>query len=257
MAETTPIKQARSNSRTCPEEFLVTNRDDIIRKLRRIAKSHCVITAVFNGGARSINTAIIDLVRDMELIALDICLNESTIQQILETDRVTFKTDVEGIDVQFTAKSIMKAKYQGQSVFAIPIPDRMRWVQHRDSYRICVPIGMPASINIDNKIGGNEKYRVLDISAGGLAIQDEHNRLNLDPGMLFDCHLYLPGHGDTKLTLEVLNRFQIKCGKRKAGQRVGCAYVNIYQSFGSTIQRYIYSLDIKRRRSLRPHLPKV
>lgn len=249
MAEKTPIKQKRPDRWAEPEDFLVTNRADIVGKMRRIAKAQCLITAVFNGGARSMNTAIVDVIQDMELIALDISFNETTNQQILEADRVTFKTDMEGIEVQFAAKSIVKAKYQGQAVFAIPIPDRMLWVQRRDSYRISVPQSMSASIGINNGNGGTDKYRVLDISAGGLAIEDDRHRLNLDPGTLLNCRLHLPGHGDVAVTLEVLNRFQVKRGKRDAGQRLGCAYVNLNPSFGAAIQRYIYALDVKRRRS--------
>jgi len=250
MADPTPIKQARHDSVENQEEFLVANRIGILQKLRRIAKSNCMVTATFNSGAQTLNTAIIDVIRDMDLIALDYGPNESMNQQMLKADRIIFKTELEGIDVQFTVTSITKAKYQGEPVFAIPIPDTMLWIQRRQAYRVRVPLGMPAHIELNNELGGNIKYTVLDISAGGLAIQDDHYRLNLETGTLLEnCQLFLPEHDSGEITLEVRNRFPVNRNKREAGQRLGCAFVNLNMTFGANIQRYIHALEVLRKRT--------
>jgi len=250
MVEPTPIKQARHDSVENQEEFLVQNRIGITQKLRQLAKNNCMVSATFNGGAQTINTAIIDVIRDMDLVALDYGPNESINQQMLAADRIIFKSELEGIDVQFTVTSITKAKYQGEPVFAIPIPDSMLWIQRRQSYRVRVPLGMPAYIELGNESGGYDKFTVLDISAGGLAIQDDRYRLNLEPGtQLADCRLFLPEHGNAEITLEVRNRFAVNRNKREAGQRLGCAFVNLNMSFGANIQRYIHALEVLRKRT--------
>ena len=250
MVESTPIKQARHDNAENQEQFLVNNRIGILQKLRRIAKANCMVTATFNGGAQSMNTVIIDVIRDMDLIALDYGPTEALNKQMLQADRIIFKTDLDGIDVQFTATSITKAKFQGQPVFAIPIPESILWIQRRQFYRVRVPLGVPAYVEIDRVSGGCDKYNVYDISAGGLAIHDERYRLNREPGELIDnCRLFLPEYDNGEITLEVRGKFPINRNKREAGQRVGCNFVNLNMSFGANIQRYIHSLEILRKRT--------
>lgn len=250
MAEPTPIKQARHDSVENQEEFLVANRIGIVQKLRRLAKNNCMVTATFNSGSQTMNTAIIEVIRDMDLIALDYGPNESMNQQMLQADRIIFKTDLEGIDVQFTTTSITKAKFQGQPVFAIPIPDTILWIQRRQFYRVRVPMGVPAYVEVERDTGGVDKYTLHDISAGGLAIHDEHYRLNLEPGILIDnCRLFLPEHDNGEISLVVRNRFPVNRNKREAGQRLGCAFVNLNMTFGANIQRYIHALEVLRKRT--------
>jgi len=250
MAEPTPIKQTRHDSAENTEQFLVENRIAIVQKLKQLAKNNCMVTATFNGGSQTMNTAIIEVIRDMDLIALDYGPNEATNQLMLQAERIIFTSELEGVDAQFTANSITKAKYQGQPVFAIPIPDSMLWIQRREYYRVRVPLGVPAHVEIENESGTSDKYTVLDISAGGLAIHDEHYRLNLDSGILLDkCKLVLPEHGSGDITLEVKNRFPVNRSKREAGQRLGCAFVNLNMSFGANIQRYIHALEVLRKRT--------
>ena len=251
MAESTPITHARHDSAANQEEFLIANRVGIVQKLRQIAKTNRMVTATFNGGAQTMNTAILDVIRDMDLVAIDYGPTEAINQQMLKADRIIFKTDLDGVDVQFTVTSITKAKYQGQPVFAIPIPETMLWIQRRQAYRVRVPLGVPAHLEMEDSESGNlDKYTVLDISAGGLAIQDDQNRLNLDPGtVITNCRLVLPDHGSAEITLEVRNRFPVNRNNRSAGQRLGCAFVNLNMNFASNIQRYIHAMEVLRKRT--------
>ncbi|MBI1423123.1 MAG: hypothetical protein GC149_06630 [Gammaproteobacteria bacterium] len=247
---TTPVKQARQDSAVNQEEFLVANRIGIVQKLRQLAKNNCMVSATFNGGTQTMNTAILEVIRDMDLVALDYGPNESINQQMLKADRIIFKSELEGIDVQFTVSSITKAKYQGQPVFAIPIPDTLLWIQRRQAYRVRVPLGVPAHVELVNESGGTDRYTVLDISAGGLAILDEKYRLNLEPGTLLDrCRLLLPEHEAAEIVLEVRSRFPNNRNQREAGQRLGCAFVNLNMAVGANIQRYIHALEILRKRT--------
>lgn len=250
MAEPTPIKQARQDSAENQEQYLVENRIGILQRLRQLAKHNCMISATFNGGSQTINTQIIAVIRDMDLIALDYGPSESINQQLLNADRIIFKGEWEGIDVQFTATSITKAKYEGDPVFAIPIPDNILWIQRRETYRVRTPLGSPAHIEFETEDGVTKKHTVLDISAGGLAIEDQHYKLNFDTGILLEnVRLTLPEHGVAEITLEVRNRFAINRNDNSAGQRLGCAFHQLNMSAGASIQRYINALELLRRRT--------
>lgn len=250
MAEPTTINPGRKDNIENQEDYLVQNRIGIVQKLRQLAKANCMVTATFNGGNQTMNTAVIDVIRDKELIALDYGPSESINAQLLAADRVIFKADLDGIDVQFTVNAINKARYQGEPVFAVPIPDSLLWIQRRQAYRVRVPMGVPAHVEITLESGEVEKCTVLDISAGGLAFHDLRYRLNLDPGALINnCKLVLPNQGSADVNLEVRNRFQVNRNKREAGQRLGCSFINLNMNFGANIQRYIHELELLRRRT--------
>jgi c-di-GMP-binding flagellar brake protein YcgR len=251
MAESTPIKNTRQDSAVNQEEFLIANRVGIVQKLRQLAKTNRMVTATFNGGSQTMNTAILDVIRDMDLVAIDYGPTEAINQQMLKADRIIFKTDLDGVDVQFTVTSITKAKYQGQPVFAIPIPETILWIQRRQAFRVRVPLGIPAHLEIENSESGDvDKYPVLDISAGGLAFQDDQYRLKLESGsVITKCRLVLPDHGSAEITLEVRNCFPANRNKPDAGQRLGCAFVNLNMNFASDIQRYIHAMEVLRKRT--------
>lgn len=250
MPESTPMKHSRHDSAVNQEDFLVANRIGIVQKLRQLTKNNCMVAATFNGSAHTMNTAIIDVIRDMDLVAIDYGPDEAINQQMLKAERIIFKADMEGIEVQFTVTSITKAKYQGQPVFAIPIPDTILWIQRRQSYRVRIPLGVPAYIELEHEAGHADKYQIIDISAGGLSIQDDNYRLKLEPDTLLNnCLLLLPEQSGAEITLEVRNSFPVDRNDPDAGQRLGCAFLNLNMSIAANIQRYIHSLEVLRKRT--------
>jgi c-di-GMP-binding flagellar brake protein YcgR len=114
------------------EKYLLHNPDQIVAKLRLLAKNNNLLTAYFNDGAASMNTCVIDVIRDMDLVALDYGGLDSINEQLLNAKKVIFVAQFDGITVKFSANSITKAKYHGEPVFAVPIPDDLLWLQRRE-----------------------------------------------------------------------------------------------------------------------------
>lgn len=241
--------QGRRDSAQNQEQYLLHNHNQIVQKLRLLIKNHVFITATFNNGTQTMNTVLIDVIRDMDLLALDYGPSQSLNEQLLDANRIIFTASFDGIDIQFTATSITKAKYQGESVFAVPIPDEMLWVQRREYFRVKVPLGEPAICEIRQSDDSYREYKLFDISAGGLSIIDEYFDLDVEPGIVMShCRLELPGHGNGKVNLEVRNIIPMKAGERQAGRRVGCTFSNMGMSFAATIQRYIHAIESARKR---------
>lgn len=248
-APTRPSGQGRRDSAESQEQFLLHNHNQIIQKLRLLIKNHVFITATFNNGSQSMNTVIIDVIKDMDLLALDYGPSQSVNEQLLNAGRIIFKASFDGIDVQFTATSITRAKYQGESVFAVPIPDEMLWVQRREFFRVKIPLGEPALVEIRQSDDSFREYKLFDISAGGLSFIDEYYDLQVEPGIVIShCRLELPGQGSGKVNLEVRNLIPMKAGDRQAGRRIGCNFHNMGMSFAATIQRYIHAVESARKR---------
>lgn len=244
-----PSSQGRHDSAENQEQYLLHNHNEIAQKLRLLIKNHVFVTATFNNGTQSMNTAIVDVIRDMDLVAIDYGPSESLNEQLLNANRIIFKASFDGINVQFTTNSITKAKYQGESVFAIPIPESMLWVQRREFFRVRIPLGSPAICEIRQTDDSYRDYKLFDISAGGLSLIDEYYDLEVEAGIIMShCRLELPEHGNGRINLEVRNILPVKAGDRQAGRRIGCAFHNMGMSFAATIQRYIHAIESARKR---------
>jgi len=242
-------KQGRQDSAEGQQEYLLENPISVIAKLKQLVKNNCTVTATFDNGNNSMNTTVIEVLKDMDLVALDYGPTESLNAQLLATDRIIFKADIEGVDCQFTATSITKAKLHGEPVFAIPIPENILWMQRREFFRVRIPLGIPAYCEVKQEDGSYRKYKVLDISGGGISLHDEFKDLNLEAGVVLSaCELELPEHGHGKVNLEVRNILPRRQGDKDAGRKIGCTFVNLGMSFAATIQRYINAIESARRR---------
>ncbi len=248
MENSKPTQPGRQDSAENQENYLVENKTGVIAKLKQLVKHHCMVTATFNNGAQSINTVVLDVLKDMDLVALDYGASEAMNLQLLNADRIFFKTELDGITVQFDADSITKAKLQDEPVFAIPIPSSLLWIQRREFFRVRIPLGVPAYCEVKQVDGSYRKYKLFDISAGGLSLHDEYQDLDFEVGLILSgCKLELPDHGHDKVNLRIQNSFPADRTKPSAGRRIGCEFVGIGMSFGATIQRYIHSIELARR----------
>ncbi|MGD8926116.1 MAG: flagellar brake protein [Thioalkalispiraceae bacterium] len=242
-------QKERLDSAEGQQEYLLENRISVLAKLKQLAKLNSMVTATFDNGNNSMNTSIIEVLKDMDLVALDYGPTESLNARLLAADRILFKADVEGVDCQFKASSITKAKLHGEPVFAIPIPESILWVQRREFFRVRIPLGVPVFCEVKQVDGSYRKYKVLDISSGGISLHDEYKDLNLEAGIVLSaCTLELPEHGHGQVNLEVRNILPYRQGDRDAGKKIGCSFVNLGMSFAATIQRYINAVEAARRR---------
>ncbi len=248
MENPNPTEKARQDSAENQENYLVENKAGIIAKLKQLVKHHCMVTATFNNGSQSLTTVVLDVLKDMDLVALDYGASESQNVQLLNSDRVFFKAELDGITVQFDADSVTKAKLQNDPVFAIPIPSSILWIQRREFFRVRIPLGTPAFCEVKQKDGSYRKYKLVDISAGGLSLLDEYQDLDFEEGLVLSgCKLELPDHGHDTINLKIQNSFPADKNKPRAGKRIGCEFVGIGMSFGATIQRYIHAIELTRR----------
>jgi c-di-GMP-binding flagellar brake protein YcgR len=225
------------------DQFMLYNKGEIAQRLRQLAKDHCMVTAYFDNGA-TMNTRVIDLIREMELVVLDYGVDEKLVQQLLQSNRVIFKSQHDGVTAQFTATSLTRAKYQNEPVIAAPMPTSLLWVQRRQSYRVRIPLGIPSWCKIPWTNETTLRLKIYDISGGGLALVDEENNLHVQNGVILEnCTLELPEFGTDQVNLRVCSCFPNNKRDPDAGQRIGCAFSNLGMSFGASIQRYINSIE--------------
>ncbi len=231
------------------EKYLLHGRGAIIQKLRQLEKSRSLITAHFGGGRYSLLTAVLEVLPDKEVVVLDYGADEKINKKILEAGRIVFKTQHEGITAQFTVNRVQRAKRHGKTAFACPLPDSLLWVQRREFYRVRTPLGNPVHCEIRRGDEEPLRLRIIDISVGGVGLEDLENRLDVELGdMLPSCKLLLGEHGDALVNLEVRNLIPFNPDDEAAGRRIGCQIHDLSMDMNTIIQRYIHAVEALRRR---------
>ena len=223
------------------EKYLIHSRGEIIQKLRMLGKGNDLVTAHI--GNDNVLTAVVDVLPDNDLLVLDYASNEKLNEKLIKAKRVICTTDHDGITSQFTATNIKKARLKGSTVLACPLPETLLWVQRREAYRVRIPRSTSASLQIMNTDGNPITLPVLDISATGIAINNEKNRLKYMVGDIFhSCKLHLTGFGDGAIDIEIRNEIELP-----EINRVGCMFLNTNTDFNSMVQRYIHMIDASQR----------
>ena len=242
----------RADSIEGQEKYFLKKRQAIEQTLGLLARKKCLITAHFADGKNPLLTLILDILKDKNLLILDYGPNEATNKKILAAKNIKFASNYEGVKANFSAKKLVKAKYKGQPVFALPIPEAILWLQRRESYRVKVPRSEHVSCQISLDEGEAVGYSVLDISVGGIGIVDPDFSFQKGKGdvgsRLENCNLVLPEVGDQLVTLEVRYYVPIDKHDRSAGQRVGFAFRDLNFAVEAKVQQYMHMVELQRRR---------
>ncbi len=232
------------------EQYLLSSKAAIIQKLRQLSKSKSNITAHFGGGKYSLLTQVVDVLPDKDLVVLDYGSNEATNKKLLQSDRIVFKTQHEGITAQFSTSSLKKARLHGKPAFACAIPDALLWVQRREFYRVRIPLRDKVFCELIHNEEILVPYPVLDISIAGLAIRVDELKYPVETGMAFNgARLILPGDESGLVNIEIMNQLPLKHDEPEGSQRFGCIFHNISTDISAKIQRYIYDIELTNRQT--------
>lgn len=227
---------------------MLYGRGEIMQKLRQLGKKNSLITLHFND--QTMLSTVVDVLADKNLLVLDYGGDEELNQKLLKHDRAVIKTDYDGITAQFSIKDIRKARLQGKPSFACPLPESVLWVQRREFYRVKVPLSEEVTCELIHGDNNRTEYPVLDISAGGIALFDTNEELELEPGNIFhNCKLTLGEHDAAFINLEVRNIISINPYEPSEGRRCGCAFLNLSGDFEASVQKFINIVDQQQKRT--------
>lgn len=230
------------------ESYMLYGRGEIMQKLRQLGKKNSLITLHF--GEQSMLSTVVDVLSDKNLLVLDYGGDEKLNQQLLKNNRAVIKASYDGITAQFTITNIRKARLQGKSSFACPLPENLLWVQRREFYRVRIPLSERVTCELIHNDEHRTEYPVLDISTGGIALFDKNDELELEPGNSFyNCKLTLGEHDTALINLEVRNHIPVNPNEPSEGTRCGCAFVNLTGDFEVSVQKFINMVDIQQKRT--------
>lgn len=231
--------------------FVIHGSDNVIRKLQILFKKKCILTVHYGYDDETFVTTIFELNLTDDSMVFFHSPKESKIRELLNSDLVTFEADYLGIKIAFDAYRVDKYKNDGLSAFSIPIPNKLLWIEARDSYRIRTLDSLSGycHLTIENT-PEPFIFKLYDISISGFSILIDNpeisNLLMLDT--CFDaCKIVLEQAGEGYVSIEVKSRTLINPDDPKRFEKVGCKFTKISPVFEDSIHRYMGKVEIESR----------
>lgn len=229
------------------QQFLLESKGEIVHVLNDLSRKPDIITGYFDAGNRYVLTAVLKVLPERGLVVLDQGPDSAGNERLLQKGELLCITKHNRIHIKFKLRGIKKARFQGESVFAAPLPDSVFRLQRREFFRIRTPIANPVTCEIPDVVAPRQ-LKVLDIGYGGLALEVLEADEQWEPGQTFpDCVLNLPEFGKVNLTLEVRNIVPQRFRDGTEYRRVGCQFVQLPLDRSATIQRYIHRLQVEQK----------
>lgn len=234
------------------DKYLLDSRDEVVMSLLELSKKPDLITAYYGHANDVIITTVVDVLQERNLVILECGPNSEKNRQLLSAGSTTCLSKHNDIDIRFQLNGLRSARYQGQSVFAAPIPETLLRLQRREFFRVHTPLMTPITCHFEHQ-GSQLALPLADISIGGLALVDAKKCFNAEQGIVLpQCTLCFPEQGgEIELALEVRGIFMYGQNEGKKVRRIGCAYLDLSPSDSHFIQRYINRLQIQQKNRAR------
>jgi len=230
--------------------FLIRSPEKIISKLFILHKNKCLLTAYFGANDDSFITTILEIYIKNNLLIFYHSPKEDAIEQLLNSPKITFKTEYSGIKVAFDAVKLAKIQHQGVSVFAIPIPESILWVEARDFHRVKSPVSKSSYCQLTLQEQEPVSLKLYDISLAGFSMltdsREVSDLMSLDTSFE-QCKLILADAGEDTISFEIRSKYIINPEKLNRMEKIGCKIIRITPAFENTIQRYILQMERENR----------
>jgi len=235
------------------DPFLLTSRHEILHLFRRMQDNGLLIQMKGRLHTISTVTTLLDIDARAGRLVVDCAPVASINQGFLDDGKANFEVLVEQVKVQFVGKPLQAAQFEGRPALALPLPESVRRIQRRGSYRVQVPVSNPAMCTLAMR-PTPLTLALHDLSASGLALLLSRPEIHLPIGsMLRNATLTLPGVGRMQADLQVVREEEHELANGKRVRHVGAAFVGLAGGEQNLLQNYIFGLErqmIARKRGL-------
>jgi flagellar brake protein len=231
--------------------FLIRSPEKIISKLSILLKNKCLLTAYFGDDNDSFITTILDIYIKNNYLTFYHGPKEDSIEQLLNSPKITFKTEYLGIKVAFEAIKLAKIQRQEVSIFVIPIPESILWIEARDLYRVKSPVSKSSYCQLILKDQEPINLKLYDISLVGFSVLNASSEISalMIPDTHFEqCKLILADTGEDTISFKIRrSKYIINPENLNRVEKIGCKFTRITPAFETTIQRYMQQIEIENR----------
>lgn len=231
-------------------ELMLHQPREILSVLTQVAETGDLMTVYFNEGKDFLLTTL--LTADEDGVLLDKGSSAIMNDRALSAGKLFCVTRHERVKLQFLLNNLSERTWNGQKVFAAPLPETLLRLQRREYYRLNTPITRPliCQITLQRADGVSERtsVNVVDISAGGVAMLAPPDGYLFEPEMEFpDCTIELPEMGVLTTTLKVRNVYDVTLRNGSKIKRSGCQFQNLLPGAQNMVQRYIIKIERERK----------
>ena len=170
-------------------------------------------------------------------------------ERALVGKNVRIKAYVDGIALEFSTSVIGAGEQRGIRYYTVAVPREIIYEQKRGSFRVSTTISQQIPVSFKMQNGLSYKGELYDLSTGGVSIALRQERLDerLPRGTLIpECNICFPGSRDPLYCqLELKN---IRSSGRM--QLVGTSFTTLSPTQERVLEKYVATMDRKRRREL-------
>jgi c-di-GMP-binding flagellar brake protein YcgR len=232
------------------DPYRVFARREIVSVLRGIGAQNQFVRMIFDDGADSVVTSILDVDEESGSVVIDVAPEEEQNRRIAASTDLAFDTSLDHIRIAFFGTQAELCEYDGLPAFRMDIPDSLIRLQRREFYRVATPVASPVRCTFF--VAGADKTAasktvvlpLKNISNGGIAVMDFAAQLtDTDTGRIYrDCRIDFPGSPVT-VSLEIRNTSETALQNGKIARRIGCRFSDMSNQVQATVQRYILKLE--------------
>jgi c-di-GMP-binding flagellar brake protein YcgR len=233
------ITKARTSSnKSLPDSEQITDPARVERLLERLGKRYTPLTVRIPGYEEDYTSCIVDV--DRPYVLLD-KLVSSTGHRLLLSERalqVTGKLD--GIDIRFITTLERVDDQDDVVTYYINLPERLEYRQRRLDYRAHIPAAQKLRVIIDDRDGTVIEGVLHDLSRGGAGMYFPDGEPAVEPGLLHECAIELPG--DVWLYCAVELRYSKDIPSRDR-QLIGARFTDLGHEQARLVARCISELE--------------
>lgn len=231
--------------------FLVRSPEKIISKLAILLKNKCLLSVYFGDNDDSFITTLLDIYIENNYLTFYHGPKEDSIEQLLNSPVITFKTEYSGIKIAFEAIKVAKIQHQGVSIFVIPVPESILWIEARDFHRVKLPASASSYCRLILKDRDPVNLKLYDISLVGFSVLNASREISalMIPYTHFEqCKLILADTGEDTVSFKIgRSKHIINSKNLNRMEKIGCKFTRITPAFENTIQHYMQKIERENR----------
>jgi c-di-GMP-binding flagellar brake protein YcgR len=226
---------------------MVYNKAQIISHLNLLYKKKCLILLSLDENETFV-TMLAAIEPQKDLVAFDCAPTEQVNSHLLNATKVEFNANFSGIEVRFRGRNIKKTQLDGETVFSMPIPQSIQWIQRRQFYRVRLPLLRSTYVKIFVEDQFVVDLPFYDISISGFALVNEFSDLFhlFEKNRKFSgCRLVLEDVLNQEIEFEVMYVSPFNPNQPDLAQKIGCKFIALKPAVESGIQLYMQCQERK------------
>jgi c-di-GMP-binding flagellar brake protein YcgR len=244
-------------SRDFPGEsspYWIESEFDIRQVIKTLAKKSEKLSLTVRSGPHEASFLTIALdITDEGRLVMDAC-GERRLNEAACLNGAVAHGALERVDIDFQLDAGKMIDYDGSPALSFELPQRLHKLQRREFFRLPTPMAKPLTCSLwttsERDPSGKAQERVatvLDISIGGMCLQEPAD-FPFASGEIFKaCSVALPDLGALRFDLEVRHTFEIQNRAGKPSRRAGCEFVGLSAGAQQMVQRFMAKLERDRR----------